>query len=61
MIWKITNTPKHLTTREVEKLPEAARGSRFEARGRCLLPMMVPTAGFAAIPSCVQIGCYGRA
>ena len=31
---------KHLTTREIEKLIEATKGSRFEARDRCLLPMM---------------------
>ncbi len=31
---------KHLTVREVEKLIEAAMGSRFEARDRCLLLLM---------------------
>ena len=31
---------KHLTTREVERLIEAARGSRNEARDRCLLLLM---------------------
>jgi type 1 fimbriae regulatory protein FimB len=31
---------KHLTTREVEKLLEAAKGSRHEVRDRCLLFMM---------------------
>ena len=36
----MTNDRKHLTTREVEKLMAAAKGSRFEARDRCLLLMM---------------------
>src|ERR1022692_2724065 len=31
---------KHLTSREVERLIEAARGSRNEARDRCLLLLM---------------------
>jgi type 1 fimbriae regulatory protein FimB len=31
---------KHLTSREVEKLIEAAKGSRNEARDRCLLLLM---------------------
>jgi type 1 fimbriae regulatory protein FimB len=31
---------KHLTSREVERLMEAARGSRNEARDRCLLLLM---------------------
>lgn len=31
---------KHLTSREVEKLLEAAKGSRHEARDRCLLLLM---------------------
>jgi type 1 fimbriae regulatory protein FimB len=31
---------KHLTTREVERLIEAAKGSRNEARDRCLLLLM---------------------
>ena len=31
---------KHLTGREVERLIEAARGSRNEARDRCLLLLM---------------------
>jgi type 1 fimbriae regulatory protein FimB len=31
---------KHPTAREIEKLIEAAKGSRFEARDRCLLLMM---------------------
>jgi integrase len=37
---KMTNGRKHITTREVEKLMAAAKGSRFEARDRCLLLMM---------------------
>ena len=36
----MTNDRKHITTREVEKLLEATKGSRFEARDRCLLLMM---------------------
>jgi type 1 fimbriae regulatory protein FimB len=32
--------PKHLTGREVERLVEATRGSRNEARDRCLLLLM---------------------
>jgi integrase len=31
---------KHLTSREVERLIEAAKGSRNEARDRCLLLLM---------------------
>ena len=31
---------KHITTREVEKLMAATKGSRFETRDRCLLLMM---------------------
>jgi hypothetical protein len=31
---------KHVTTREVEKLMAAAKGSRFEACHLCLLPVM---------------------
>src|ERR1035438_729874 len=31
---------KHLTGREVERLIEATKGSRNEARDRCLLPLM---------------------
>jgi type 1 fimbriae regulatory protein FimB len=31
---------KHLTTREIEKLIEAAKGSRNETRDRCLLLFM---------------------
>lgn len=31
---------KHLTSREVERLIEATKGSRNEARDRCLLLMM---------------------
>jgi type 1 fimbriae regulatory protein FimB len=36
----MTNDRKHITVREVEKLMAAAKGSRFEARDRCLLLMM---------------------
>ena len=36
----MTNDRKHLTTREVEKFMAAAKGSRFEARDRCLLLMV---------------------
>jgi type 1 fimbriae regulatory protein FimB len=36
----MTNDRKHITTREVEKLIAATKGSRFEARDRCLLLMM---------------------
>jgi integrase len=34
------NDRKHLTTREIEKLLEAANGSHHEARDRCLLLLM---------------------
>jgi type 1 fimbriae regulatory protein FimB len=36
----MTNDRKHITVREVEKLMAATKGSRFEARDRCLLLMM---------------------
>ena len=36
----MTNERKHITVREVEKLMAATKGSRFEARDRCLLLMM---------------------
>lgn len=36
----MTNSRKHLTGREVEKLLAAAKGSRHEARDRCLLLLM---------------------
>jgi type 1 fimbriae regulatory protein FimB len=36
----MTNDRKHITEREVEKLMVATKGSRFEARDRCLLLMM---------------------
>jgi type 1 fimbriae regulatory protein FimB len=36
----MTNHRKHITVREVEKLMAATKGSRFEARDRCLLLMM---------------------
>ncbi len=36
----MNNDRKHLTPREVEKLMAATKGSRFEARDRCLLLMM---------------------
>lgn len=36
----MTNGRKHLTPREVERLIEATKGSRFEARDRCLLLLM---------------------
>ena len=32
---------KHLTSREVERLIEATKGSRNEARDRCLLVQLV--------------------
>ena len=37
---KPVNDRKHITTREVEKLMAATKGSRFETRDRCLLLMM---------------------
>ena len=36
----MTSDRKHITTREVEKLMAATKGSRFETRDRCLLLMM---------------------
>jgi len=36
----MTNDRKHLTAREVERLIEATKGSRFEVRDRCLLLLM---------------------
>jgi type 1 fimbriae regulatory protein FimB len=36
----MANDRKHITTREVKKLMAATKGSRFEARDRCLLPMI---------------------
>ncbi|MGA2938964.1 MAG: tyrosine-type recombinase/integrase [Syntrophobacteraceae bacterium] len=36
----MTNDREHITVREVEKLMAAGRGTRFEARDRCLLLMM---------------------
>jgi len=37
---KMTNDRKHITTREVEKLMTATKGSRNEIRDRCMLLLM---------------------